>query len=274
LKTDEADLSTELSELSKKYGIKHPRIVTLKEKLNTTRINLNTEIKKVVKFLKNECEVALAKEETLNNALDDLKAESQRLSELSIAYGVLKRDVEINKQMYEILLTRLKETGITGGIQSTSVKVIDRAEVPNAPVMPRKMLNLILSIVFGLFGGIGLAFFMEYLDNTIKTPDDIKRYIGIPYLGPIPNYSSDLTSKALITVDQTKSIASEAYRGVRTAIQFSSTQEEQRRTLLVTSPGPAEGKSLTASNLAVTMAQGERQKWMTSSEKQTWSTLM
>jgi capsular exopolysaccharide synthesis family protein len=255
LKTDEANLSTELSELSKKYGNKHPRIVTLKEKLNTTRINLNTEIKKVVKFLKNEYEVALAKEETLNKALDDLKTESQRLSELSIAYGVLKRDVEINKQMYEILLTRLKETGITGGIQSTSVKVIDRAEVPNAPVAPRKMLNLILSIVFGLFGGIGLAFFMEYLDNTIKTPDDIKRYIGIPYLGPIPNYSSDMTSKALITVDQTKSIASEAYRGVRTAIQFSSTQEEQRRTLLVTSPGPAEGKSITASNLAVTMAQ-------------------
>jgi capsular exopolysaccharide synthesis family protein len=255
LKTDEANLSTELSELSKKYGPKHPRIVTLREKLNTTRINLRTEIKKVVKFLKNEYEVALAKEKTLKKALDELKAESQRLSELSIAYGVLKRDVEINKQMYEILLTRLKETGITGGIQSTSVKVIDRAEAPNVPVKPRKMLNFLLSVVFGLFGGVGIAFFMEHLDNTIKTPDDIKRYLGIPFLGPIPNHTSEMRSDTLVTVDYPKSTASEAYRGVRTAIHFSSTQEEKRRTLLVTSSSPSEGKSLTASNLAVTMAQ-------------------
>jgi capsular exopolysaccharide synthesis family protein len=96
---------------------------------------------------------------------------------------------------------------------------------------------------------------MEHLDNTIKTPDDIKRYLGIPFLGPIPNHTSEMRSDTLVTVDYPKSTASEAYRGVRTAIHFSSTQEEKRRTLLVTSSSPSEGKSLTASNLAVTMAQ-------------------
>jgi capsular exopolysaccharide synthesis family protein len=259
LKRDEANLSKQLSELLKKFGDKHPRIITLREKLKATRANLESEIKKVVKFLGNEYEVALAKEETLKKAFEELKEESQRLNKLSIAYGVLARDVETNKQMYDILLTRLKETGITGGIQSTNVRVVDKAVVPRKPVKPRKTLNILLSVLVGLFGGIGVAFFLEYLDSSVKTPDDLKRYVKVPYMGPVPSYEHELdgdsVEKALVTLNYPKSTSAEAYRGVRTAVVFSSSTEKRVKLLLITSSGPSEGKSLTASNLAVTMAQ-------------------
>jgi capsular exopolysaccharide synthesis family protein len=258
LKTQEANLASELSEMSKKYGKKHPKIITLKEKLRSTRESLTKEIRKVVTFLKNEYEVVLAKEETLKKALEEQKEESQRLNKLAIAYGVLLRDVETNKQMYEILLTRLKQAGITGGIQTISVRVIDRAFVPRDPVKPKKGFNIFLSAAFGLFGGIGIAFFLEYLDNSIKTPDDLSKYIQIPYLGPVPNYGaalgSDIKERPLVTLGYPKSSVAEAYRSIRTAVVFSSSTEREKKTILVTSAGPSEGKSLTASNLAITIA--------------------
>lgn len=259
LKTDEANLSKEFSEISKKFGTKHPRIITIKEELRTIRDKISTEIKKVVNFLKNEFEVALVKEETLKKAFEELKAESQQLNKDAITYGVLLREVESNRQMHDILLTRLKETSITGGIQSTNARVIDRAEIPGRPVKPKKKLNILLSIIIGIFGGTGIAFFLEYLDNTVKIPDDLKRYIKIPYLGPVLSFKKDMGNdseeeKVLVTFNSPKSSAAESYRGLRTAIVFSSSDTD-KKTLLVTSSGPSEGKTLTVSNLAVAMAQ-------------------
>ncbi len=254
LKTDEATLSKKLSELSKKFGKKHPRIIILEEKLKTTRSKLRKEIKKVVSLLKNEYEVFLASERTLKKALKELKDEAQLLSKRAIVYNVLLRDVETNKQLYDILLTRLKETGVAGGIQSTLVKVIDEAKVPNKPIKPRKRLNILLSIIVGIFGGIGLAFFFEYFDNTVKTPDDIKRYVQIPYFGPVPSYKNEMEISPLVTLKSTKSTASEAYRSIRTNILFSSSEKTQK-VLLITSSNVGEGKTLTVSNLAVVMAQ-------------------
>jgi exopolysaccharide transport family protein len=259
LKADEANLLNELSELSKKYGEKHPRIITVKEKLKATRENMNSEIIKIVNSLKNEYNVALAKEESLKSALEKQKEESQRLSKHAITYGVLLRDVETNRQMYEILLTRMKEAGISGGIETTNVRVVDSADVPYEPVKPKKGLNILLAAIVGLFGGTGIAFFIEYLDNAVKTPDDLKRYVGVPYMGPIPNFGSqnEETSSAegsLIVHEDSKSIAAEAYRGIRTAVIFAS-PDSGNKVLLVTSAAPSEGKSVTASNLAVSMAQ-------------------
>jgi capsular exopolysaccharide synthesis family protein len=259
LKGEEAKILSDLSERSKKYGEKHPKRITYKEKLRTNRESLDKEIKKLVKFLKNEYDVALAKESTLKGALDEQKAQSQQLNKLSIAYGVLLRDVDANKQMYEILLTRLKQAGITGGIQSTIVRVLDRAVAPTVPVRPNRAGNIIVALVFGLMGGVGIAFFLEYLDNTVKTPDDLSRYFQIPYLGPVPNYEDEISSEGgerpLVMLRYPMSAASEAYRGIRTAIVFSSSIEREKKTILITSTGPSEGKTVTAANLAVTIAQ-------------------
>jgi exopolysaccharide transport family protein len=259
LKADEANLLNELSELSKKYGKKHPKIITVNEKLKATRESMNSEIIKIVNSLKNEYKVALAKEESLKSALEKQKEESQRLSKHAITYGVLLRDVETNSQMYEILLTRMKEAGISSGIQTTNVRVVDSADVSHEPIKPKKGLNILLAAIVGLFGGTGIAFFIEYLDNAVKTPDDIKRSVGIPYMGPIPNFGlqngeTSAAERALIVSEDPKSVAAEAYRGIRTAVIFAS-PDSGNKVLLVTSAAPSEGKSITASNLAVSMAQ-------------------
>ena len=260
LKADEAGYRNSLSELSKKFGQKHPRIISITEKLRATREKLAEETRKIINSLKNEYSVALAREASLKKAFEKQKAESQRMGKHAISYGVLQRDVENNKRMYELLVTRLKEAGITGGAQTTNVRVIDPAEVPNSPVRPNKKLNMLFAVLLGLLGGIGLAFFFEYLDNTVKTPDDLKVRLDVPYLGPVPDFSADMAGTGeeweglLVAQDSPKASAAEAYRGLRTAIMFSTADREQQ-TLLISSAGPSEGKSLTSSNLAVTMAQ-------------------
>jgi capsular exopolysaccharide synthesis family protein len=262
LKSDEANLLREMSELSRRYGKRHPKMITITEKLKTTRKKLNHEIRKVVTLLENEYRVALAKERTMKKALEKLKREAQDLGKRAITYNVLLRDVETNKEMYNILLKRLKETNITSGIQTSFVKVIDRAEPPKRPYKPKKRMIILLSFVVGLFGGVFLAFFLEYLDNTVKTPDDLKRDLQLPYLGPVPHFSSETASDGekmadLVAYLDVKSTISEAYRGIRTAIAFSSSKEGRNSSLLITSPGLAEGKTITASNIAVTFAQSE-----------------
>lgn len=260
LKATDAKLSEELSDLSLKYGPKHPQIQTVKEKLSSTRGQITHEIKTIVSFLKNEYEVALAREQALRKALTDLRDESRQLGQHAVEYGVLAREVELNKQLYTALLTRLKETGIAGRMQSMNVRVVDAAKPPIRPVSPKRAASLLLALLLGLMGGVGMAFLFEYLDDTIKGTDDLERYVKIPCLGVIPDYKDALENagaegkNTLVSLSDPKSIAAESYRGLRTSILFSSSSSAHK-TLLITSAKPSEGKSLTATNLAITMAQ-------------------
>jgi capsular exopolysaccharide synthesis family protein len=142
------------------------------------------------------------------------------------------------------------------GLKANNVKVIDKAEVPKFPARPKKLQNILIAIIGGLIGGIGLAFLVEYLDNTIKTDDDVERYVKLPLLGHIPIIDksfSELQKDRLVNVVPTSPV-SEAYRAIRTAILFSASKDKPARDILITSTGPQEGKSLTACNLAITMA--------------------
>ena len=259
LKTDEAVFLEDLSEISRKFGSKHPQVMALNDKIRTVRGKIFDEILRVVDSLKSQYDVTLRKELALKEELLRLKEESQNLGKHVVAYNVLARDVQTNKQVYEVLLKRLKETNISGGMQTTNVRVLDPAVPPASPFRPRHMLNLLLAIAFGLFMGPVIAVAFEYLDNSIKNPEDVDRYLKIPYLGPVPNFHEQENSAPgnrgamLVTSQDPKSIAAEAYRSLRTSIIFSS--PDDRRTLLVTSANPSEGKSVTSSNLAVTMAQ-------------------
>jgi capsular exopolysaccharide synthesis family protein len=143
-------------------------------------------------------------------------------------------------------------------MKTGNIRIIDRAEVPLLPVKPRKKLNLLLAMVVGLTLGVGLAFFLEYLDNTIKLPEEVRDYLKIPYLGPVPAFAQtrnlDGIPKDMITVHSPRSTASESFRGVRTGILFSSA-DKAPQTILISSAGPSEGKTVCAVNLAVIMAQ-------------------
>ncbi len=258
LKTDYISLLGEFNRESEKYGPKHPHIIQIDSELKTLEKRIESEVKKIVNSIKTEYEIALAQENVLISALDDQKKEALELNKKAIQYNVLKRDAESNKQMFEVVLNRLKETDLTRGLKSSNVRTIDKAEIPATPIKPKKKLNIMLAAIIFLFMGIGLAFFFEYLDNTIKTPEDIKRYLDIPFIGPVPHIDTSeikgFTTPELITLHKPKSHASEAYKGLRTSIMFSF-PDNKPKVLLVTSSGPSEGKTITSVNLALTIAQ-------------------
>jgi capsular exopolysaccharide synthesis family protein len=174
-----------------------------------------------------------------------------------IEYGVLAREAASNRQIFESLMQRTKETGISGELKTSNIRVVDAAETPRGPIKPNKRNNML----FALFGGAalacGLALFFEYLDNRIKSPDEVKQYLGLPFLGMVPALFDKNNPNPLITGGVPNNF-SESFRAVRTNLLFSSA-EEGSRSIVITSTGPGEGKTVVASNLAVALAQaGQR----------------
>lgn len=264
IKTMEVELFKKMSEFSKKYGSNHPQMVAIQSELKTLQTRKAQEINRVINSLNNEYKVALAKENSLKDSLYGQKKESLSLNQKAIEYTVLQREAQSAKEMYDLLIKRFKETSLTEDMKTGNVRIVDKAEVPKNPVKPRKGLNMIIGLIVGLGAGFGAAFFLEYLDNTIKIPEDIKRHLDIPYLGIIPLYSTNgnvaqqegesALAPEMVTFHSPKSISSEAYRGIRTNILFSSADTEPQ-VLLISSAGPQEGKTITSTNIAIAMAQ-------------------
>lgn len=256
LKGNYIELTRQLSELREKYGEKHPRMMALQQEIQNIQARIAAEVNKVAKGVEVQYKVALAKEQSLQHALEKAKQEINELNKKAIQYGVLKREVESNRQLYDMVLKRTKETSLTSGLRSTNIFIVDRAEVPRSPVRPKVRRNVLLAGLIGLLLGVGLAFFLEYLDNTIHGPDEVKQYLGVPFLGPvgIADVKGDATAGELMALREPKSNFAESLRNVRTNVIFSFTEADQR-SLLVTSPGPLEGKTLISCNLVVIMAQ-------------------
>ena len=258
IKKMEVVLYNRMSELSKKYGRKHPKMVAIESELSDLQKRKIKEVKRVVNSLGNEYKLAVAREESLKKALERQKNESLEMNKKAVQYGVLRRQAESSRNMYELLVKRFKETSLTEEMKTGNIRIIDKAEIPRSPVKPKKKLNLMLSMVVGLTMGIGLAFFLEYLDNTIKLPSDIEEYLKIPFLGLVPAFDSsenhNEVSADLVVVHSPKSTASESFRALRTGILFSIANDVSQ-VLLIASSCPDEGKTLCVVNLAATLAQ-------------------
>ncbi len=259
LKAEEAKLITEHSELSKKYGEGHPRMIQLNQELAATRGKINAEMGMVKQTIKNEYNMAKSQEENLKKALEQQKNVTQDQSDVGIQYRVLLRDVETNRALYENMLKSLKTTTATENVPATNIRIVYPALVPEVPVSPRKIRTLALAAALGLFFGIGLALLLETLDTTIKTPEEVEKWLEVPNLALIPHIdTADHPGEApeLVVFHGHQPLASEAYRVLRTSILFSSPGQTPRL-LLVTSTLPMEGKTLTTANLATAMAQAE-----------------
>ena len=218
----------------------------------------------------------LSKSEVINLFKNEHLKLQAKLSEYSKVYKEkhpqmirLKQEMEQMEEKMKMAASGVDSLDVSGtpGIDISSfsannVSIQDRAEVPKIPLKPKKRLNILLSIIVGLFGGIGLAFFFEYMDDTIKGIEDIIHLADWPYLGSIPkiNGKNDMpeVQKDLFAHTQPKDPITEAYRSIRTSILFSSTEEHHLRSLIVTSPGPQEGKTTTICNLAITMAHSKK----------------
>jgi succinoglycan biosynthesis transport protein ExoP len=259
LKGEVSDLQRQVASMGEKLGNKHPDMVKVRASLQNAEAKLQGEIGKVVQSVRNQYLAARAQENSLFGALESQKREALAMNRKGIEYGVLQREVESGRQIYDSLLQRAKETGVSAELKTSNIRVVDPAEKPRSPATPRRGLHLLIALFGGGFLGIGLAFFFEYLDNRIKTPDEIKAYLGLPSLGMVPALKEkSLKGGYPLIGSGTPSNFNEAFRAVRTNVVFSST-EEGSKTLLVTSTGPGEGKTLFACNFAVSLAQtGQR----------------
>jgi len=261
VKQTEVQLYQQISELSKKYGRNHPKMKATQSELEEIQKRKALEVGRIIESLKNEYEVAAAREQSLKAALEKQKKEVLDLNEKAIEFSVLQRQAEGAREMYEVLIKRFKETAATEDIRTSNIRVIDRAEVPRSPILPTPNRNIMLAALVGVVLGLGAAFLVEFLDNTLKTPDEAEKALGVPCLGMLPaiDFNKSLQEmngfkRELVTVAQSRSIISEAFRTIRTKILFSSAVEHPK-IIMFSSAGPKEGKTFISSNLAVTMAQ-------------------
>jgi len=243
----------DLQELSKKFGRKHPAMIKAEEDLKSLERKKEEEIRRVIASIRNEYELARSQENSLRQTLSSTKTEAINLNEKFVQYGALSREVETNRQLYDALIKKMKEQSVTEQVQTVNVWVVEKAAKESAPIKPRKGLNILLGIIVGLFGGIGLAFFFEYLDNTIKAQEDVEMRLGVPVLGMVPLVESKDENIEEIILKEPQSVIAESYKTIRTAILLSSASRPPR-SILVTSMGPGEGKTATTVNLAMTIA--------------------
>ena len=251
-----------IQELSKKYGPKHPTMKEANEELRVLKEKHLQQIKRVIRSIMTDYELSRDNEKDLTKLLVSTQQEAQNLNEKFIQYGVLKRDVETKRQLFDSLLKRMGEQSINEEVQTVNVVHLEPAKPPKRPDRPRKLLGVIIGILFGAFGGVGLAFFMEYFDNTLKSPDEVEERLGVPVLGMIGLLKHDEKSPEsynIETIVQTdpKSPFSENYKALRTAIMLSTTDAPPNR-LLVTSMGPEEGKTATSVNLSTVISQMDK----------------
>ncbi|MCF8113360.1 MAG: GumC family protein [Desulfotignum sp.] len=180
------DLEIELSRLSKIYKSKHPQIVQTESELEKSRKSLAQEIAKEVENLKSERKVLYAREKTLEKNIAEFEEEALDTSAKELQYTILQRNVNTSKNLYELMVSKIKESNILQTANTSNIRLVETAQVPVGPVSPNKKRNLLLSIVLGLFFGCGLAFFFEYMDQTVRTEEDIHQHFNLPVLSVIP----------------------------------------------------------------------------------------
>ncbi|MGC2421839.1 MAG: polysaccharide biosynthesis tyrosine autokinase [Candidatus Acidiferrales bacterium] len=279
LMKQKSDLDEQYAEAASQYGPNFPKVQQIVAQQKEVDNELANARKTSVQRVEGEYNTARSHVEILQEALDKQKAEANDEAGKLVQYSILQHDADSNRQLYDGLLQKLKEAGITAGLRSSNIRVVDPALVPTTPSRPQKAHNILLAFLVGLVGGIALAIFREYLDNTVKSPDDIEALTGLPSLAVVPSlpglngqqgglsrFGRDTATPAapasprveLLSFAQPKSQISEAFRALRTSLLLSQA-EHPPQVILVTSALPREGKTTAAVNLAVTLAQlGDR----------------
>jgi capsular exopolysaccharide synthesis family protein len=251
-----AELRAEYDNLSAIYGPNFPDIQKVKSQMNSVQGQLKSTLTKIAESIKRDYETTVKKEEILIVKAEEKKKRSAELNEKAIQYRILEREVETNKSIYDDLLQKLKETEVTSAIRETNVQVVDYSTVPKSPFKPNIKTNVLYSIMVGLMLGCFISFGIEFFSTKLRDEEEIKKkFSHVPYLGAIPlAEEADVNKLEKIVYTNPRSVVSEAFRVIRTSILYSSA-DHPPRSLLVTSPQPIEGKTTSASNLALSMIQ-------------------
>jgi polysaccharide biosynthesis transport protein len=269
LRGQEADLKIQIAQLSTQFGPSYPKLLQLNGQLKETEAQVQSEVKKAGARLHGDYLTALQRESLLHEALEKQKQEANKLNESAIEFSLLKRDFETNRTLYEGLLEKLKEAGVTAGLRSNNVRPVDIARTPAAPSEPNLPRNLSFALALGFTTGIGLCFVLESIDNTVRTPEQAQAISGLPSLGMIPlgsrhhaglnfrqrvSIASSREAVELITQTRPQSQMAESYRALRTSLLLTSLGTPPK-VILVTSALPEEGKTTTSINSAIVLAQ-------------------
>ena len=269
LREKEADLGTQYAQATTQFGSGYPKVTELSNQLKQVRAEIETEKTRMQRRIRDEYQAAVQRENLLTTAFNQQKQEANQLNESAIEYSVLKRDAESNRQLYQDLLQRLKEAGVSAGLRSSNIRVVDVARTPTSPIAPNVRRNLVLGVLLGLGLGFGLAFLLEGLDNTVRNLEEVGTISTLPGLATIPlqlsknGHSHRLLSAAandksgslsLVTYSRPKSEVSEAYRSLRTSILLSAFGAPPK-VILITSASPQEGKTTISANSALVLAQ-------------------
>jgi len=252
--------SAKVESLQKIYLPDHPKLQAEKANLDGLQARLTKEIQNIRTSIETDYEAARRAENLIMEALEKQKLKISDLQKKLVQYKILKRDVETNEELYKGLLSRMKEASIASTMVPSSVAVIDPAERPLLPFEPRPIRNLALGTIFGLLGGIFLAFIVEYFDDSIKTVEEAERVCQLSTLGIVPTFldrklalETGASNLGLITYYDQKCLIADSVQVVRTSVQLSAAGGAAA-SIMVTSPNPLEGKTTIASNLAISFA--------------------
>lgn len=271
-----SELQTQLAEMSVKFGPDKPTVVETREKISAIKGQIAESGKSLEEKVKNEYERAVRDENMLKAALTQAKGEAIQQNQDAIQYNQLKGDVDTNRALYQDFLNKSNQAQAQVVEQQNNLRVIEPAQVPGFAVGPRRMFTILIALLLSTAAGVGLAFLLDYLDNTIKTVEDVSRYAQLPALSVVPavagNARRGLAAKGrrvlgngnsrhaeseaafqLATLDDHSS-AAEAYRILRTSVLLSAAGRPPK-TILITSGQPGEGKTTTVVNTAISLAQ-------------------
>jgi capsular exopolysaccharide synthesis family protein len=266
LRDQQAQLMVEAAQLRSKFGPEYPKVRELNKQLASVQTDIDTEITNLTKRFAEEYNTAVQTEALMRSRLDQLKQAANQENQSAAQFDILKHGAEASAELYDALEMKLEEAGITAGLNSNDVDVVDRATVPALPLTPQKREDLVFGFLGGLFCGIVLAFMLETLDDTVRTSEEAEAISQLPTLAVVPHF--DLKKEApgtrtkgspellpdLVSYLDPQSLGAESYRTLRSAILLSAVDREPK-VVLVTSSFAEEGKSTTAANLAISFAQ-------------------
>ena len=273
LRQQQTQLQAQYALLSTEFGPGYTKVLELKNQLDQVNRSYREEIQNSVNRIQSDYQTAVHREQMLQSALAQQTSVADQLNSSAIEYKVLKQEADSNRQLYDGLLQKLKEATLAASLESSNMRVVDKARVPLYPARPNIPRNLEFALLIGLVGGTAIAFALEALDTTIRTPDQAENISGLPILGVIPLVSafdkaaigakahllktfprSNTQPRPLISHFEPQSEIAEAYRALRTSILLSSPSSPPR-SILVTSSVPQDGKTMTCINIAIVLAQ-------------------
>jgi polysaccharide biosynthesis transport protein len=274
LNAQEDELKTQYAQATVQLGPSNPKVLELSSQMKETQTEIDAELRKMSDKVRSEYLEALAREKMIRAAVEEQKQQTNKLNENAIEYSLLKRDAESNRQLYEGLLQKLKEAGVSAGLRSSNIQIVDVAQIPGRPTEPNLPLNMALAAMLGLVGGVGLAFVQERFDGTLRNSQEIQVLSPLPQLGIIPLGSTQsaqlpvngktvllkansMEPNTAIIRPEPMSALAESYRALVNSVLLSAPVPP--KTILLTSAITGEGKTTTSINFATVLAkQGNR----------------